>query len=365
MAELVTQNTLAEYEDFMSHHPKGNFAQSRMWGHVKDNWKWEGIISRNDDGTIRGAMSVLVRKLPGMPFSLLYGSRAPVCDVHDENVLRDLVDGARQVARKHHGYELKIDPDVLCTDTACKEALERCGFRFHNTGKNFEGIQPKFVFRLNIEGKTEDEVLAMFHQKTRYNIRVAVKKGVEVRICGKEMVAPFAEIMLETGVRDGFVTRQPEYFARILDQLGDHARLYMAFFEGKPIAGTLAIHYGDKVWYLYGASANEYRNVMPNYLLQWNMIQWAIQLGCRIYDFRGVSGDLSEDNPLYGLYRFKKGFNGDFCEFLGEADLILNKPVFFFVEKSQKVYRKLRRMRFLKKNADKAPEKEKTGEQNS
>lgn len=127
-----------------------------------------------------------------------------------------------------------------------------------------------------------------------------------MRVCGKEMVPDFARIMLTTGVRDGFVTRPPEYFANMLDNLGEHARLYMAFHEGQPIAGTLAIHYGDKVWYLYGASSNEHRNLMPNYLLQWSMIQWAVETGCSVYDFRGVSGDISEDNPLYGLYKFKK-----------------------------------------------------------
>lgn len=104
------------------------------------------------------------------------------------------------------------------------------------------------------------------------------------------------------------MTRKPEYFAAMLDNLGEHARLYMAFDPNDtPIAGTLAIHYGDKVWYLYGASSNEHRNLMPNYLLQWRMIQWAVETNCRIYDFRGVSGDVSEDNPLYGLFRFKQG----------------------------------------------------------
>ena len=112
------------------------------------------------------------------------------------------------------------------------------------------------------------------------------------------MVPAFSDLMLTTGVRDGFVTRKPEYFSAMLDNLGEHARLYMAFDPNDiPIAGTLAIHYGDKVWYLYGASSNEHRNLMPNYLLQWRMIQWAVETKCRIYDFRGVSGDVSEDNP--------------------------------------------------------------------
>lgn len=79
-------------------------------------------------------------------------------------------------------------------------------------GKNFEGIQPKFVFRMNVAGKTEEEMLASFTQKHRYNIRLAVKKGVEVRVCGQEMVPEFTRIMIETGMRDHFVTRNEDYF---------------------------------------------------------------------------------------------------------------------------------------------------------
>ena len=74
----------------------------------------------------------------------------------------------------------------------------------------------------------------------------------------------------------------------------------MAYSEGEAIAGTIAVHFGDKVWYLYGASSNSHRNLMPNYLLQWEMIRWAVETGCRLYDFRGISGDLSEENHLYG-----------------------------------------------------------------
>ena len=164
----------------------------------------------------------------------------------------------------------------------------------------------------------------------------------------------FADLMLTTGVRDGFVTRQPEYFANMLDNLGEHARLYMAFDpEGTPIAGTLAIHYGDKVWYLYGASSNEHRNLMPNYLLQWRMIQWAVETGCRIYDFRGVSGNVSEDNPLYGLFRFKQGFGGAFTEFVGEEDLVLSPFIYWAVEHGTSVFKDLRKTVYLIKNRGK------------
>ena len=204
------------------------------------------------------------------------------------------------------------------------------------------------------EGKTEEELLANFHQKWRYNIRLAERKGVTVRICGKEMVPAFSDLMLTTGVRDGFVTRKPEYFAAMLDNLGEHARLYMAFDPNDtPIAGTLAIHYGDKVWYLYGASSNEHRNLMPNYLLQWRMIQWAVETNCRIYDFRGVSGDVSEDNPLYGLFRFKQGFGGDFTEFVGEMDLVLSPVIYWAVEHGTSVFKELRKQVYLIRNRGK------------
>ncbi len=323
MYELVSDATRAAYEDFVEHCPKGHFMQSTEWAKVKDAWTWEGVLSRDDSGRIRGALGILVRKVPILPGTLLYAGRGPVCDIRDEAAIDDLLAGMREVAAKHRGFTFRMDPDVLREDSEFLAMMEKKGFSRHDDGKNFDGIQPRFVFRLPIEGRTEEEMMAFFTQKTRYNIRLAIRKGVEVRICGKEMVPEFTRIMAVTGSRDGFATRPAWYFERILDSLGEHARLYMAFFEDKPVAGTLAIHYGDKVWYLYGASANEYRNVMPNYLLQWEMIRWAIETGCTLYDFRGVSGDLSEDNPLYGLYRFKKGFNGDLCEFCGDLELRL------------------------------------------
>ncbi len=350
MVEFVTKETLKEYEAFVSSHPNGHFLQSYAWSKQKPEWTWEGLFVRGDDGAIHGAMSVLIRRTPTLPYTIMYGARAPVCDPHDEATLKELMDGAKKLAEKHHAYCLKLDPDILVSDTEFCDIMKRLGFKHRDTGKNFSGIQPRFVFRLPIRGRSEDELMESFHSKTRYNIRVAQRKGVEIKLCGVEAVSDFSDMMLETGVRDGFVVRSADYFENMLKNLGDSCRLYMAYSGDTPIAGTLAIHYGNKVWYLYGASSNKYRNLMPNYLLQWNMIQWAVELGCEIYDFRGVSGDLSEDNPLYGLYRFKKGFNGDLCEFIGEFDYIFNKPVHFMIEKGEPIYRKLRKHLFIFKN---------------
>lgn len=353
MYEFITEKTLPEYEAFVQSHPKGNFAQSYLWGKQKPMWQWDAIAVRGEDGAIRGSLAVMTRKVPGIGRTLMYGCRGPVCDLDDRETFSQLLDGAKALAKKYKSYVIKIDPDVLSSNTAFSSMLQSFGFRAKEGGKNFEAIQPRYVFRLNVEGKTEEELLANFHQKWRYNIRLAERKGVTVRICGKEMVPAFSDLMLTTGVRDGFVTRPPEYFANMLDNLGEHARLYMAFHEGQPIAGTLAIHYGDKVWYLYGASSNEHRNLMPNYLLQWSMIQWAVETGCSVYDFRGVSGDISEDNPLYGLYKFKKGFGGDFTEFVGECDLVLKRTAWLIAEKGSVLYKNLNAKLYLLKNRKK------------
>ena len=353
MIEFVTEKNLPEYEAFNASHPYGHFMQSRAWGYVKHEWHWEGIVCRdNISGEIKGSLAVLLRKLPKLPYTLMYGCRGPVCDPHDTKTLTELFHGAKELGRKYNSYVFKLDPDVLVEDTVFTRDLLSLGFRSASTGKNFEGIHPIFVFRLNVSGMDEEAAMNHFHSKTRYNIRYAARKGVTVKVCGKEQLPVFSKIMLETGLRDGFVTRPQSYFENLLDKLGEHARLYMAFYEDKPIAGTLAVHCGDKVWYLYGASANEYRNVMPNYLLQWSMIQWALEKKCRIYDFRGVSGDISESNPLYGLYRFKKGFQGDFCQFVGEFDYVFKPFVNSLVTKGEKTYRTLRRKKFLRKNAE-------------
>ena len=213
MYELITEKTLPEYEAFIQRHPKGNFAQSSLWAKQKPMWLWDAIAVRGEDGQIKGSLALMTRKVPGIGRTLMYGCRGPVCDLDDRETFAALLEGAKALAKKYKAYVIKLDPDVPSSNTAFSDMMRSFGFRFKEGGKNFEAIQPRYVFRLNVEGKTEEELMAAFHQKWRYNIRLAERKGVTVRICGKEMVPAFADLMLTTGVRDGFVTRKPEYFA--------------------------------------------------------------------------------------------------------------------------------------------------------
>ncbi|MDR0930264.1 MAG: peptidoglycan bridge formation glycyltransferase FemA/FemB family protein [Clostridiales bacterium] len=342
-------------EEFIRNHKNGHFMQSQEWGRVKEDWSRHVLVSYDepsdniDEARIKGVMSVLVRKVPMLPFTLMYAPRGPVCDYDDADTIADLTAQVKELAKQEHAYTFKVDPDVLASDEGFKNILFKLGYKL-KTSKNFEGIQPNFVFRQDISGKDEEQTMAMFQSKTRYNIRVAIKNGVTVVVSDSDDdLAKFHEIMQVTGARDRFVIRSLDYFKRLMEYLGDDARLYVARHNGEIIAGTIAINYGNKVWYLYGASDNRARNTMPNYLLQWEMMRWGIATHCDVYDFRGVSGDLTPDNPLYGLYRFKKGFGGDFTEFIGELHIDFKPFVNFCIEKILPIFMKVRSVLYLRK----------------
>lgn len=320
MIEILTKST-PEYEAFLSSHPNGTLFQSGLWAGVKNNWRWRAVIVRKN-GKIVGGMSVLLRCVPGTPWRLAYAPRGPVCDPGDFDTLRALTEGMQSLGRRERVCLLKADPDVSLEHREFQVYMEKLGYRLLPESWEFDRIQPQHLARIDLRGQTKETVLRSMKQKTRYNIRLAERKGVEVRVCGLERLHEFTNLMRTTGVRDGFAVRPDSYFERMLTALGPHVRLYMAYYDSKPLAGAITAQFGNKTWYLYGASADEYRDKMANYLLQWNMIQWAIESGCGWYDFRGVSGGQGE-NKTMGLWRFKGGFGAELCSLVGEYELPL------------------------------------------
>ena len=341
--KLLEESDKARYKEFLEKADRCNFQQSLEWGNVKTSWIKEVILSEDDNGNIRGSLCVWIRKIPIFG-NIMYSARGPVGDIHNEEFIADIVKGADELAKKYHAFVLRVEPDILKSDETFREIILRNKFKIKDDSTDFKDeIQPRFVFRLDIKGKTEDEIFAAFHQKTRYNIRLATKKGVEIREGTKEDLKDFHKIMIETGERDDFIVRSLSYFEKMYDEMApEHMKLLMAYYENEPIAGIIPIMYGNKVWYLYGASSNKHRNLMPNYLLQWTMIKEAIRRGADMYDFRGVSGVVDESHPQYGLYRFKKGFNAEFTEFIGEI-FIPYKPLKYKLYKlAEKTFRTLR-----------------------
>ncbi|MDR1961900.1 MAG: peptidoglycan bridge formation glycyltransferase FemA/FemB family protein [Gracilibacteraceae bacterium] len=339
-AKWLNEDEQAEFNAFVCAHPKGHALQLWQWGEIKEHTGWQPhrlVLTRA--GAIVAAASVLERRLPVVGSPVFYCPRGPVADPHDEEVMAAVFRAIRDLARRRGAILLKIDPDVSVEDVDFGRFLRAQGFRPLDKGRGFEGVQPKFVFRLDIRPE-EDELLAAMQQKTRYNIRLAMKKGVEITRGTREDLPDFYAVLKETTERDNFLVRDFGYFADMYDTLtpAGFGELFLARCAGRVVAGALVFRAGDKAWYVYGASSNAHRNVMPNYLIQWEMIRWAKSLGCAMYDFRGVSGDLSESNPLYGLYRFKKGWGGVFTEFIGEWDLVFRPVMYRLWQAAEKLY---------------------------
>lgn len=319
---ITNENTeeIKQMESFVKGHEKSHFLQTPAWAQVKEAWEWRGIVAYEEKRII-GAMSVLIRPLP-FGFSIMYAPRGPVCDRCDPCVMACLLGGADNLAAEVKALEFLADPDENYKNQKYRELMGAWGFR-EREDAGFNNVQAQHVFRLHLVGKTEGSVFAGFCQKTRYNIRVAQRKGVRIRIypgnreIPEEELDAFDRIMKETGTRDHFIPREKDYYRKVFRTLGEEAVLFMAYLGDLPIAGTIGVFSGGKSWYLYGASSNTSRNVMPNYLLQWEMIRMAMERHCIFYDFRGVPGELKEENPLYGLYRFKKGFGGTYTKFTG------------------------------------------------
>jgi lipid II:glycine glycyltransferase (peptidoglycan interpeptide bridge formation enzyme) len=215
--------------------------------------------------------------------------------------------------------------------------------------------------QLDLAGRSEQEVLAAFKGQTRRNVKLAIEKhGVEVVTdTTRADLAEFDRLMQITGERDGFRPRPLSYFEALWDNLvpAGMAKLFLTRYEGQNLSGALCFIIGDKSWYVYGASSNEHRNVMPSYAMQWAMIRWAREAGCSWYDFRGVSPrrraegesaeEVEKEDHLQGLNRFKEGFGTRYVEYIGEFDFIYKPSAYWLFTygkpAAQNLLRKLRR----------------------
>lgn len=318
------------YDRFVAAHPCGNVLQSWAWGDLRTRQRWQPIRLLATDATGRpcGAASVLCRELP-VGGSILYLPRGPVLDFLDDRVLDAMISALRRCGERQRAVLCKIDPYVTPPNGRIARALWARGFVVGHRRGHFEGMQPRFNVIVPLAGG-EEAVLGRFHSKTRYNIRLAGKRGVTVHRGGRDDLATFYRLLMVTCARNGFAERQLPYFEQVWDALapGGQIELYVATHDGRDLAAAILFVNGDKAVYAYGASADERREVMAPYALQWTMIRRALELRCSSYDMTGVPRHLAEGEPGYGLYRFKRGFWPEVSEFTGEMDLPLQPALY-------------------------------------
>lgn len=330
---ILDQTNPAEvkrYQAYVASSPYATATQDLAWTKVKWDWGNEAVYVERG-GEIVAAMTILIKKVKGM-VSVLYAPRGPVCDIKDTKLVTELMQEVHKVAKKHRAFVFTMDPEVLF-DEGLEDCYSTLGYIVKNRSYHKDQlIQPRFNMMLSLKDKNADELLALFSEKTRYNIRLAGRKGVSVRHSRSDAdIEIFHKLSEITAVRDKINSRGIEYFKVMRDSFdADHLRVYIAEHEGEALSAAIALYYGKKMWYIYGASSNEKRNLMPNYLMQWEMINWGLEKGCEIYDFGGVF-ELNKEN---GLYKFKEGFcrEDGVTELIGELDWVYNKPLYYAFE---------------------------------
>jgi lipid II:glycine glycyltransferase (peptidoglycan interpeptide bridge formation enzyme) len=339
--EIITDRE--RWNRFVESNPTGNITQTYEWGDLGDALG-SGVLRLGalEGDELRGAMLVIAGRAPVLRQTYLYVPRGPVVEDPRSPALAALVEYAGQEAHKRGAFMLKVEPNVSAGDTAWLAALRDLGFR-----PNQFATHPRRSWVLDIR-PSEEDLLAGMKEKWRYNIRLAGRKGVQVReATAPDDVDTFYRIYQETATRDGFFIHPKQHYADILRLYGerDAAVLLLAEYDNTPIAGLIAVRCGPVATYMFGASSNLHRNRMPNHLLQWTAIRWARARGCTHYDFRAIAEVLDPKEDLYSLFTYKQGFGGDSTLTLETHDKPYSAPVYWAYLRSLAVKRTLDRRR--------------------
>ncbi|PIS29730.1 hypothetical protein COT42_04520 [Candidatus Saganbacteria bacterium CG08_land_8_20_14_0_20_45_16] len=314
-AHLITYPDREAWNNFVANSPDSPVLQSFEWGELKSHFGWQPLrLAIENAGKIVAGISILKKTIPYIKHTIFYAPRGPVVDYQKKELLHFLMEEVEKEAEKQRATLLKIDPDILADDEPNLEQLKRAGFL-----KASRQIQPRATILLNLEPSL-DEIIASFEEKTRYNIRLSAKKGVVVKEDSSSLgIEAFYKLYQETSIRDKFLIHPIKYYQKIREIMFERGlgSNFIAYYKDEPIASVIVFNFGKKLWYMYGASSIAHRNVMPNHLLHWEIIKWAKAKGIVTYDLWGIPVNPRVGHPLFGVYRFKKGFNGQVVKYIG------------------------------------------------
>jgi len=235
-----------------------------------------------------------------------------------------LLEALKPLAKKENAIFLRIDPPIT-------KQIKFKGFR-----ETHSGFQPEDTLIIDLT-KSEEEILKQMKQKGRYNIRLAEKKGV--KIAESKDIDSFYSLLEQTTTRDSFHGHDKHFYQQMLDKLPQNAILYLATYENKPIAGIIITHFKDTAIYYFGASGNEYRNVMAPYLLQWHAMKEAKKKNLKYYDLLGIAPENTKDHPWGGVTNFKKKFGGEHVTYVPPKEYSF-KP---FIHLLYRLYKKIKK----------------------
>lgn len=367
------QGTAGQWNTLISALPGPHVLQTFEWGQIKAKYGWEPVYlvwsnrsDQLDKLDLSAAAMVLKRRIPIRGFAarlnILYLPKGPLLDWSDGPLRKRVLDDLQSFAKQQGAIFLKIDPDVVLG----KGAPDGSPTTYHprrgpvvglnepkdNTGQavlaeltqrgwQFSADQVQFRNTVLIDlSASEDELLARMKQKTRYNIRLAGKRGVTVRVGNKDDLPMLYKMYAETSLRDGFVIREAGYYqtvwqafmqpstlaphtsAGVVDRQSSipHAEPLIAEVDGEPVAAIFVFYFARRAYYIYGMSREVHREKMPNHLLQWEAMCRAKAAGCDTYDLWGAPEVFDESDRMWGVFRFKEGLGGQVVRTLGAWD---------------------------------------------
>jgi lipid II:glycine glycyltransferase (peptidoglycan interpeptide bridge formation enzyme) len=350
--------------EFLKNYQTFSFLQLPCWAEVKSGWKSKSV-GWFDERKLVSVGLILIRNIPKTKWSLFYLPEGPVLDPDYAKNVVDWLTPLRDFAKDSGAFNLKLGPQVTIntwsastiksaiSDNVYKQFKDvdpdrvnpfgnEIGTKLRNLGgkqietdgEGFGDVQPRFVFAIDVEDKTDEELLASFSQEWRRNIKKAEKSEVTVRKANFSDLETFHTLYKETAKRDKFTPRPLNYFKQMWKSLNENSnnlaemRLYIAEQENICHAACLWVRVGKHVWYTYGASSTSGRELRPSNAIQWQMMRDARDTGASIYDMRGIAATLNEKSPLFGLLRFKIGTGGKVIQYVGEWDFVL-KPLIY------------------------------------
>ena len=411
-----------EFDTFVKNHPsKSHFLQSLSWGEfskVKKGVTPYYLGLANDKDELVGA-TLLLQKLLPMNLCYFYAPRGFVIDFKNREIVREMTKKIVQFAKEKKAIFIKIDPDIIIkkynyndeeqeVDIDIDETfklLKSCGFKHQGFTKNFETMQPRYTFRIDLN-QSMDEIESHFSKTTKQRITKSQKLDTEVVIGTKEDLKDFYYLMTLTENRKDFISYNEDYYETLYEIFNGNKNSKATLFLGKvhmdntikaleknlksvndqisllpidnlsksakakltelnkqkdnikndikkykeykkeygndiTLSAHMIIEYGDKAWVLYAGNHNILSETYVNYNTYYEHLKYCKEHNIKIYDQFGTIGDISKDNPRLGLHEFKKKFGGDYIEFIGEFDYVSNKLMYFVFTKLVPIYRSI------------------------
>ncbi len=316
-----------QWDRFVTNSTHGHLLQSWGWGELKALVGWSPLrLALFDGEQIIAAAQVLRRTARHVPLRaghLAYIPRGPVIEWSQPALCTSFFSQLTTFLRGQGAIAVRMEPDQVIDVPEAASALERLeAICMHPTST----VQPLRTIIVDLS-PGEEVLLAQMKEKWRYNVRLAGRKGVTIRAAQTpDDVHSWYRLLQTTGERDTFGIHTPDYYLNAWNIFAprNEARLFLAEYAGQLLAGIFVGLFARQAIYLYGASSNEQRQLMPNYLLQWEAMRWAKQQGARSYDLWGIPATDAEDEAMAGVYRFKRGWGGRVVQFIGCYEAIYN-----------------------------------------